>query len=80
MTETNDAGDAVEREIPILRQSTVFNVEQCDGLPASYYQPAVEPKTTLERVASADEFFAATGAEIRHGGNQALYANGADFI
>jgi antirestriction protein ArdC len=79
-TETNSAGDEVEREIPFLRQYTVFNVEQCDGLPASYYQPPEQPKTTLERVADADGFFAATKADIRHGGNQAFYTAAADYV
>lgn len=79
-TETTAAGDEVEREIPFLRQYWVFNCEQIDGLPASFYQPAEQPKTTLERVANADAFFAATGAEIRHGGNQAYYAGGSDHV
>ena len=60
-TETTAAGDEIEREIPFLRQYWVFNCEQIDGLPASFYQPAEQPKTKLERVANADAFFAATG-------------------
>jgi antirestriction protein ArdC len=79
-TETTAGGDEVEREIPFLRQYTVFNAEQCDGLPASYYQPAEQPKTTLERIADADRFFAATGADVRHGGDQAFYTAAADYV
>jgi antirestriction protein ArdC len=79
-TETNNAGDEVEREITFMRQYTVFNVEQCDDLPASYYQPVEQPKTTLERVADADAFFAATGADIRHGGNAAYYSMASDHV
>ena len=29
---------------------------------------------------SVDRFFAATGAEIRHGGNRAYYAEGPDYV
>src|SRR5208283_4221419 len=32
------------------------------------------------RIEAADKFFAATGAEIRHGGNRAYYAEGEDFV
>lgn len=79
-TETTAGGDEVEREIPFLRQYTVFNCEQIDGLPANYYQPAEQPKMTLERIADADAFFAAIGADIRHGGNSAYYSMATDHI
>ena len=36
--------------------------------------------TPLERIGHADRFFAQTGAEIRHGGNQAYYAIGSDHV
>jgi len=35
-TETDDKGEESEREIPFLKGYTVFNAEQCDGLPAHY--------------------------------------------
>jgi len=37
-TETNDAGEEVEREIPFMKGYTVFNVEQIEGLPEPYYR------------------------------------------
>ncbi|OYV33551.1 MAG: antirestriction protein, partial [Acidocella sp. 20-61-6] len=80
-TETDTKGEEVEREIPFLKGYTVFNAEQCDGLPAHYYAKAEPPALTpLQRIEAADRFFAATGAEIRHGGTRAFYAQGPDFV
>ncbi len=36
--------------------------------------------TPMDRLETADRFFAATGADIRHGGARAYYAEGADFV
>ena len=80
-TETNDAGEETEREIPFLKGYTVFNAEQCDGLPAQYTAKAEPPALTpLQRIDAADRFFAATGADIRHGGTRAFYAEGPDYV
>ena len=80
-TETDAKGEEVERAIPFLKGYTVFNAEQIEGLPAHYYAPAVPPALTLpERIEAADRFFAATGADIRHGGTRAYYAEGVDHI
>lgn len=80
-TETDEAGAEVEREIPFMKGYTVFNAEQCDNLPAHYYAKAEAPALApLERIAAADRFFAATGADIRHGGTRAFYAEAADYI
>jgi len=73
-------GEESEHEIHYMKGYTVFNVEQIDGLPPGYYaplEPALEPLPRIER---ADRFFVATGANIRHGGDRAYYANGADHI
>jgi antirestriction protein ArdC len=61
------------REIPFMRSYVVFNVEQIEGLPAHYYavvSPKIDP---VLRNARAEAFFAATGAEVRHGGTRACY-------
>ena len=80
-TETDEAtGEEHERDIPFMKGYTVFNAEQVDGLPAHFYAvqaPALDP---VARNARAESFFAATGAEIRHGGNQAFYTAGADRV
>jgi len=80
-TETDARGEETEREIAFMKGYTVFNAEQCDGLPALYTAAAHPPAlTALQRIEAADRFFAATGAEIRHGGTRAYYAEGADYI
>jgi antirestriction protein ArdC len=80
-TGTDDKGEETERSIPFLRGYTEFNAEQCENLPAQY---SVKPDASLlpvaQRIKAADTFFAATGAEIHHGGNRAYYAEGADHI
>jgi antirestriction protein ArdC len=80
-TETDEKGAEIEREIPFLKGYTVFNAEQCEGLPAQYSAkaepPALPPAARIER---ADRFFAATGADIRHGGTRAFYAEGPDYV
>ncbi len=79
-TETNDAGEDVEREIPFMKGYTVFNVEQIEGLPASYYARPENPLPLSERIEHADRFINNTGVTIRHGGNMAYYAPGPDHI
>jgi antirestriction protein ArdC len=79
-TDTNDAGEEVESEIPFLRQYTCFNACQIEGLPQHFYQLAEPPKETMERIAHADAFFAATKADIRSGGDKAYYTVTGDYI
>jgi antirestriction protein ArdC len=80
-TETSAEGEELERNIPFLKGYTVFNVEQCTGLPDHYTAlPSSPPLPALERIARADQFFAATGAVIRHGGSRAYYAEGSDHV
>jgi antirestriction protein ArdC len=80
-TETDAKGEETGREIPYMKGYTVFNAEQCDGLPA-HYTAKVEPPalTPMQRLEAADRFFAATGADIRHGGTRAYYAEGPDYV
>jgi antirestriction protein ArdC len=80
-TETDDKGEATEREIPYMKGYTVFNAEQCEGLPA-HFSAQANPLalTTMQRLDAADRFFAATGADIRHGGTRAYYAEGPDHV
>jgi antirestriction protein ArdC len=79
-TETDDRGEDVEREIPFLKAYSVFNVDQIDGLPAHYYVDADQKADKPELIEAAERFFSATGAIIRHGGDQAYYSPGADVI
>jgi antirestriction protein ArdC len=80
-TQTDDKGEETEREIPFLKGYYVFNAEQCDGLPAHYYtQPEAPALALLERIDAADRFFVTTGADIRHGGTRAYYAEHPDYV
>lgn len=79
-TETDDNGEEVELAIPYLKTYTVFTVEEIDGLPEHYYATARQMPEGIERDAAAEAFFAATGADIRHGGNRASYLIGPDYV
>src|SRR5581483_785544 len=57
-----------------------FNIEQIDGLPPHYYATVTPRLDPASRIEAADRFFAATGADIRHGGNQAYYAPESDHV
>jgi antirestriction protein ArdC len=69
------------RLVPMLREYTVFNVDQCDNLPdrvgAGKPMRVRNPDT---RDGPADEFLRATGADIREGRGEAYYVPSQDFI
>jgi antirestriction protein ArdC len=79
-TVADDQGDAVEQEIPFMKGYTVFNAEQIDGLPGHYYAASPPARHDVARLDAVDQFFAATGATIRHGGGQALYSPAQDLV
>jgi antirestriction protein ArdC len=74
-----EAGET-EQAIPFLKSYTVFNVEQIEDLPAQYHAVAQPRRDPVQRVEHAEAFFAATSADIRHGGNRAYYNIGSDFV
>lgn len=81
-TETNENGEETERDIPFMKGYTVFNADQCENMPAKFSVtlsavPAAPSKT---RLTNADSFFAATGANIKFGGNRAFYSPLHDFV
>jgi antirestriction protein ArdC len=78
--EADGNGGETERDIPFLKSYCVFNVEQIDGLADSFYARPSKPADPIERIGVAERFFRQTGAVIRHGGNQAFYSPGLDFI
>jgi antirestriction protein ArdC len=80
-TETDgDTGEDCERAIPFMKGYTVFNVEQIDGLPERFYANAEPRGKTVQRIAHAESFFAATGANVVHGGSRACYVPRTDNI
>ena len=65
--------------IPFLKRFTVFNLDQCEGLPESYRAalPQPEPDDILPDAAA---LIGATGADFRIGGDQAFYNISDDCI
>jgi antirestriction protein ArdC len=76
----SDSGEETERDIPFMKGYTVFNVEQIEGLPPHFYATAAPLIDPVQRIEAADRFFTNTGADIRHGGNQAYYAPEPDYV
>ena len=68
--------DEEAKRVTMLREFTVFNVAQCDGLPERCLGTA-EPKVRNkgERDAMVNSFIATLGADLRHGGDRAFYAS-----
>lgn len=65
--------------VPFLKRFTVFNVEQCDGLPASASAAApMLPERQI--IPHAEALIAATHADFRIGGERAFYVPSADYI
>lgn len=79
-TEEQENGEQAERVIPFMRSYTVFNVEQIEGLPDHYYERPEPVIDTAQRIDHAEAFFAASGADLRHGGNRAFYSGGSDYV
>lgn len=65
--------------IAFLKRFTVFAVEQCENLPDDL-MPPVEPVPEGLILPEVEALIAASGADLRMGGDQAFYAPGADFI
>jgi antirestriction protein ArdC len=65
--------------IAFLKRYTVFNAEQCEGLPVGLFGLA-EPRQPREIVPEAEALIGATGADFRMGGDQAFYVPSEDFI
>ena len=79
-TETTNDGQENQRDIYFMKDYTVFNIEQIEGLPPHFYATATPQLDPVQRNEAADQFFANTGADIRHGGNQAYYAAEPDYV
>jgi antirestriction protein ArdC len=80
--QARDADDEEKtRIIPMLREYTVFNVDQCDGLPARVMTVGtVKPRNRDEQDATIDEFLGCSGATIREGFGEAYYRPSDDYI
>jgi antirestriction protein ArdC len=77
----DDADEAPARLVPMMREYTVFNVDQCDGLPDSVtVGKPMRVRNPDARDDLADEFLRSTGADIREGHGEAYYVPSRDFI
>jgi antirestriction protein ArdC len=78
----DDEGDKPDtRLVPMMREYTVFNIDQCENLPdtvkAGKPMRVRNPDTRDEL---ADQFLHSTGADIRGGHGEAFYVPSHDFI
>lgn len=71
-------GDDPER-VSFLKRFTLFNVEQCEGLPQKTHTVA-SPLPEAEIIPHAERLIEATGADFRVGGMKAFYVPSQDFI
>ena len=70
-----DGKQEVEKSV-LVRNYVVFHASQIEGIPA-YEPPARNPIETSEK---AERILQESGAEIRHGGNEAFYNRTNDYI
>jgi len=79
--QVKDDDEADPRIVPMLREYTVFNVAQCENLPASVVAgKPMRVRNPDTRDALADEFLRSTGADIREGHGEAFYVPSKDYI
>jgi antirestriction protein ArdC len=77
----SDREDADTRLVPMLREYTVFNIDQCENLPDSVKAgKPIRVRNPDTRDTLADEFLLSTGADIREGHGEAYYVPSRDFI
>ncbi|RYY28830.1 MAG: DUF1738 domain-containing protein [Sphingomonadales bacterium] len=79
-TSSSQRGDGdADRSVPFLKRFTVFNIAQVEGLPERCTMPAtaIAPR---EAVPVAEALLAASGADIRIGGNEAYYSPSGDYV
>lgn len=74
---TNDAGEAKMSKIPFAKSFALFNIEQVDGVALPDEGRVI---SELEAVEAAERLVASTGADIRHGGNDAFYHTAQDYV
>jgi antirestriction protein ArdC len=73
--------EAPARLFPMMREYTVFNVDQCENLPDSVNAgKPMRVRNPDARDELADAFLHSTGADIREGHGEACYIPSRDFI
>ncbi|WP_417379465.1 ArdC family protein [Gimesia sp.] len=80
-TKTNRKGEEVEDNYCVMRQFTVFNINQVEGDHLDHLRVGFCDNTDPEvSFREADELISNTGAGIMHGGNKAFYDPAIDVI
>jgi antirestriction protein ArdC len=72
-----DGKDAIESRL-MMRVYTVFNIQQCEGIPETLLK--VTPRDKIELNYEYDDMIRRSGADIRIGGGKAAYIPSEDFI
>lgn len=76
----NSKGETETVKIPYLKQYTVFNASQIEGLPEAFYKlPEIPEGNPQERIAKLEQFFENTKAMIETG-TEASYTISRDII
>lgn len=65
--------------VAFLKRYTVFNADQCDGLPDDLFVGAA-PLPECEAIPHAEALIAATNADFRIGGDRAFYVPTQDYV
>jgi len=78
----NDDGEEEVSSFPLMKTWTVFNIAQVDGN-LDQFRASYQPNPGAAKVVDfgpAEEVIAATGADIRYGGDRAFYSPEDDLI
>jgi antirestriction protein ArdC len=71
--------DREARTIAFLKRFTVFNIDQCEGLPEALTGPMV-PLDPIVAIEAVDRIIRASGADFRVGGGEAYYSPMQDYV
>lgn len=73
-------GTVDDKKIPFLRQYTVFNAEQIDGIPIElpFDETPFEPIPAAQAI--VDSYLSRASIELRHGGDRAFYSPRLDYL
>lgn len=73
--------DREARQLAFLKRFTVFNIDQCEGLPERFTPELVaEPVNDADRIPEAHALIEASGADFRIGGGEAYYSPRGDYV
>ena len=74
--ENKETGKRERKKTLFARASSVFNADQVDG----WTPPAAPERNLVQALDQAEAFTAATGADVRHGGERAYYRRSTDHV